>query len=216
MRLPVFLFVAAAILSVQGCDRSIDLSNGFDSSITIGDYFAKKLTTQRFILEDLVTIEEIIEMNNLDPDTTWETLGESEEPLLIPDITFGPFEMDRLGISEREIELLTGTGKLYIAVKAVSSLPMDIDIIIEFFTPRGTVRIHDDPITIHGIDNGGGTDPEADDLRIEITADDLRSLAEATGIGGNAFQEKDLRVKIRRDAYMELSFLVEKTGGIEL
>lgn len=208
-----FLSVIVALLSVQGCDSSIDLDNEFDSSITIGNFFEKNLEPRKFILEDLVSIEDIIDTNDLDPETTWDDIEASNVPLIIPNMTFGPFEMDSFGLSESDIDLLAGSGDLFVNLKAVSTLPVDVDINIDFITPDGAERLNEEPVTIQGSDDG--IPGQNEEEKFEITESLLRSMARATGIGGE-IENQNLLVRLRRGDFVELMFTVEKTGGIDL
>ncbi len=217
----VILSLAAGAALLSGCkvDDSIDFDNEFDSSITVGDYFAKRLESQRYVLEDLIDLDDIIAHNpglSLSADATWDIIESLDLPLTMPDMTFGPFQISSLGLDTDNIDMLMGGGALHMILEAKSTLPVDIDITIDFIHSQGPFRVFDKPIRIFGADNGGGTG-EGNEVRVEMTEEHLENLADIVGIEGSVdYPDSSPKVKLRRDLSLEFVFTVEKTGGLNL
>lgn len=204
--------VAALVGSVScSVDNNYNFNKIVDNGVTIGDRIPLPLIKDTLYILDVIPFDEILEANpDLDVSSIEELEGMEIEIDVIP--ALNEIEMS-IPIDDGMIGMLTDNGKLFMDIKANSSLQIDVEMTIKLVYPGGYLDAFED-IKVLG---NGAIDGEMGETRMELTKETLENVRNATAMEVSFENlDKGTPITFHKDANIAFAISLEKTGGINL
>ena len=211
--LPAAVF-AVSLLSYGCVDREYSLDNiDGGGSISVGDVITTPPVTAHLTFEGILggmdEVERILEENGL----SFEDIGFVEmyigEELFLVNL---PLDIPLIPEGMTDTFLPEGDDKVELLLDIASTLPMAMDLKIEFTDASGAVVTAFDTISIAKA--GEGEEFGAQE-RLDI-ADVIGRISDIAGMNVTLLRPDLEKVKFLLDNYIEVGGRLEKTGGIKL
>lgn len=194
------------VLTMSGC---VEINEDYDFSklnmeeITIGDEFIAPIAKVTTSIADM----ELGDWADILPD------GNVQKAAPLTEITFEQNYPISGGIDQSIIDMLTAQGQLYLLVDIENYTPVFFECYAHFLDAEGNVV--NDPLGLLEIQAGTNESAAESRIEIEITADDLKSIANAASVSVY-FKTNILEYIPDEDDVVVLTFKTKKSGGISL